>query len=297
MTLRRPSKRLFLTYAIAIIFGVVLVSWEAVEFQRQKASFQWPTASGTMVESSRVFVPGNDAHYRADVTYNYKVNGTSYVSHRISLFSRDLSSYDSINEAFVANHRAGTAVDVYYDPRNPANAVLIPGPDETFNKFEIGSGVLVIIIAIFGLIRSIPRHRRIAELMNAPDAATRTMHLQASDIKKGANAFLGNSGLAFLFLIVAVLLLLGPWLQHPAVLLEAPHPMSRGLMLWGIGCLAGMVFFIIRALKKGRPAACPLCNCLLSTTTVSTGICPDCKTRIIFEDRNPPAETSAAKHH
>jgi hypothetical protein len=296
MTHRRSSKHLYVIYAVGIVFGAAIISWEAFQLHRQKASFQWPTTSGTIVECTRVFMSGRDAHYRADVTYNYKVNGTSYVSHRISLFSRDLSSYDDINEAFVANHPAGTAVDVYYKPTNPSNAVLIPGPDETFNKFEIGGMTVVIITAILGLIRQIPRDRQLAGLLSAPDAATRTLHLRASDIQKGMHAFMCYAILAFFLSILAIGLLLGPWLQHPAVLLEAPHPMNRRLLIWGIGSLVAAVFFIMLAIKKGRPAECPLCGSLLNQTKVLDTRCPDCKTRIIFDDQNPPPVIDKAKH-
>jgi hypothetical protein len=289
MTHRRPSRVFYAIYTSAIVFGAAIISWEAFQLHRQKASFQWPTASGTIVECSRVLVGGRDAHYRVDCTYNYKVNGTSYVSHRISLFSRDLSSYDSINEPFVANHPAGTAVDVYYKPTDPSNAVLIPGPDETSNKFAIGAMAVAMVIAILGIIRRIPRDRRLAALLNAPDAATRTMHLRASDIQKGMHTFMCYAVLAFFLSLLSVVLLLGPWLQHPAVLLEASHPMDRRLLIWGIGSLVAAVLLLILAIKKGRPAECPLCGSLLNQVKASNPICPDCRTRIIFDDQNPPA--------
>jgi hypothetical protein len=160
----------------------------------------------------------------------------------------------------------------------------------------IGSAALVMTIAIPGIIRQFRRRRRLTGLLSAPDAATRTMHLRASDIQKGMNTFLCYAGVAFLFMILAIGLLLGPWLQHPAVLLEAPHPMNRHFLIWGIGSLVAAVLLLILAIKKGRPAECPLCGSLLNQVKVSNAICPNCKTRIIFDDQNPPPVADKAKH-
>ena len=283
MTERRPSRSLFVMYACAIAAGAAIICWSAIVFHTQNASFHWPTVSGTIVQSERVFVEGGrDSHYRADMTYNYKVNGKSYTSHRISLWSRDLSSYDSINGVFVKNHLPGTSVDVYYEPTRPEHAVLIPGPDETFIEFEMGSGALVMILAIPLIIRQIPRRRRMTELLNAPDAATRTMHLQSSDVQNGSNAFGRNVAVAFFFAVLAMGLLLSQWLDHPAVLLEKPNRMNPGMVIGGIGCLFGTAFFVRRAIKKGRSAECPLCRTYLNEAAVSASRCPGCGTRIVF---------------
>lgn len=294
MTQNRPSRTLFVVYACAIVTGAALVCWQTIVFHQQKASFQWPTVSGTIVQSERIYVPSDhNSHYRVEITYNYKVKGTSYVSHRISLFSRDLSSYDDISESFVANHRPGTSVEIYYEPSRPENAVLIPGPDETFSEFELGVGLIAIIGSIFAIIRLIPRRRRLAALLNAPDAATRTMHLRMDDIDKGTTAFVRNVGAALLFTVAAMAFLLAPWMQHPAVLLERPHPKNPWLMIAGIGCVLVVIFFVRRALKKGRSAECPLCGTFLNKTVFSTNECPGCRTRIIFEDENPRTVSSS----
>jgi hypothetical protein len=271
-------------YALAIVVGAGIICWAASVFHTQKASLQWPKVSGTIVQSERPLVGGGrNAHYRADVTYSYKVNGTHYVSSQISLWSRDLSSYNTINEPFVANHRPGTAVDVYFEPSHPENAVLIPGPDEGAAKFEIGAGAAVMIMAMFEIIRLIPRRRRMVELLNAPDAETRTQHLRRSEIEAGTTAFVRHAGMAFLFTIVAMLLLLGRWLNGPPALQPRQNPEQ---LLWGLGCIAGAVFFVVRGLKKGRSAECPLCGTFLNKEALSSSICPGCKTRIVFEDKN-----------
>lgn len=293
MTERRPSYALIVFYAIAIAFGAAIICWQATVLQQQKASFHWPTVSGTMIQCERIYVPGRDSHYRADVTYHYMVKGMRYTSHQISLWSRDLSSYDSISKAFVANHGAGTSVDVYYDPEQPGNAVLIPGPDEKFNEMMMGMGGLAIVGSIAGIIRGLPRRHRMAALLNAPDAQTRTIRLRRIDIEKGTRAFLGNVGIGFVFAIVAMGLLLGPLQNGPAVLLEESHRTNPWLLIGGAGCLLGAALFFMRAVRKGRGAACPLCGDFLNKTVFSTGECPGCKTRIIFEDKNPRTVSSS----
>lgn len=262
----------------------------AILLHIQNASYHWPTVSGKIVQSERVFVDGGrDSHYRADMSYSYQVNGKKYTSDRISLWSRNLSSYDSINGVFVKNHPPGTSVDVYYEPTRPEHAVLIPGPDETFIKFEMSGGALMMIVAIPLIIREMRRRRRLTVLLNAPDAATRTIQLRASDVEKGMIAYGLYVPLTLLCIVPAMILLASPWMADPAVLMEKVQPAKRGLIIWGIGCALAFLFFLMRGTKKGRSAECPLCRCFFNKTIFSTRICPDCKTRIVFEDKTPPA--------
>lgn len=61
--------------------------------------------------------------YGADVRYEYEVGGRRYTSERIAL-ANVASSDRSAAEGLVARYAEGTAVEVSFDPDDPASAVL-----------------------------------------------------------------------------------------------------------------------------------------------------------------------------
>ena len=150
---------------IAILLCAGYSGWFSVTLNKENASLHWSTVSGTISQSDRVIFPtGGDigSRYIADVAYTYKINGTRYVSHQISLWSRDLRESDDLNAEFVSRHPVGSAVEVYYDPKNPANAVLIPGADKRDLPTIVGGGILFIFVVVVLLGRIRKRWRQSA---------------------------------------------------------------------------------------------------------------------------------------
>jgi len=294
MTEIRPSRAIYLFYGIATVLGAAMICWQAAVLQKQEASFHWPVATGTILQSTRTYVSGSDSHYRADVFYSYKVDGTRYVSHQISLWSADLSSYDT--QGFVASHPEGSETTVYYDPKHPGNAVLIPGADEKENEFVMAMGGLAIIGSIGGIFRRLKRQPRLYALLNAPDAQTRTIELRKSDIESGINYFVTNVLVAGGFLMAGVVFLLVPFLSAPTFLLEAPARHSNSWQLFaGVGSLAGCAIFLARGMRQSRGAQCPLCGNMLNKKVFTTAKCDECGTRIIFKDVNLPSGEAAPR--
>ena len=82
---------------------------------------------------------GRNSYYNVSVSYAYIINGRRFVESRIALWNRDLHGSGGRVHDFVAIHPVRAAVDVFYDPEHPENAVLIPGPD----RGEQPSGHLV----------------------------------------------------------------------------------------------------------------------------------------------------------
>ncbi|MBW8863400.1 MAG: DUF3592 domain-containing protein, partial [Verrucomicrobia bacterium] len=186
MSPKQPSQGIKVVYVVGLLFGIGIICWQAAQLQREKASLLWPMVTGKILASELVYVSSHD---RADVTYNYVVNGTRQVSHQISLWSSDLSSYGSITRAFVANHTNGAPVDVYYDPGQPENAVLIPGTDENMHWLLMGMGGFSAFTSIFGLIARLRKEPRLHALLNDPAAETRTITMNKADIIRGSSAF------------------------------------------------------------------------------------------------------------
>ncbi len=294
MTQRRPTKAFYVLYSIGTFCGAAIIYWQIHSLQKQKASYQWPTTTGTVLQATREYMPGRDSHYRANIAYDYKVNETRYMSRRLSLWSPDLSSYNILNKEFVASHPAGTTVTVYYDPTQPSNAVLIPGANENENKLQMGLGGIALIAGICGIIFRFRREPKLVALLNSPDAKLRTIEMRKMDIERGVNAFVANYLVAFVFLMFAVVLLLSPLLRGPAILLEAPSRNSSPSFIWGILCAAGFVVFLIRGMRKARSAECPLCGNLLNKKVYSTCRCNQCGTRIIFDGRKSEVDPATA---
>jgi hypothetical protein len=133
-----------------LVVAVGMILYATTSLRRDRPSLHWPIVPGVMMQVELHHHPR--LHDYVQATYSYIVNGTRYVSHQIRLWNPDLSrDYDA--KPFAEAHPANSSIDVYYDPRNPENAVLIPGADESGCKALIrgGSigGFLVILLVIW----------------------------------------------------------------------------------------------------------------------------------------------------
>lgn len=109
--------------------GVVLVVFGVYTRVQSLRSRSWPTAPGVItesrVESSRKR-EGQWSHV-ARIRYRYAVNGKTYDGDTIS-YAKGLFDGASVQ---VSRYPQGSAVGVYYDPKDPASAVLDPGAGPT----------------------------------------------------------------------------------------------------------------------------------------------------------------------
>ncbi|MCI0396561.1 MAG: DUF3592 domain-containing protein [Chloroflexi bacterium] len=108
--------------------GIGLSIWGWNILQNARASTAWPTAQGQVV-SSEVTVStsseGGDS-YNPQVTFVYAVNDQQYQDDTIKFGE---TSYGNRNRAqeVADKYPVGATVTVYYDPSDPATAVLEPG--------------------------------------------------------------------------------------------------------------------------------------------------------------------------
>lgn len=109
---------------VAFAIGVVIYVIQFRQGLRADASKKWPTASGTVTTSALEKSPDARRRYRIELQYSYRVNGTDFQSNRIFWGGHEgrEKQMASVAEAYPA----GCKVRVYYDPRNPAEAVLDP---------------------------------------------------------------------------------------------------------------------------------------------------------------------------
>lgn len=146
---------------LAIIAGAALTIFGVLFLIEGNASRSWPTVEGDV---RGIFVRSHTSDsgsrsYTYEVTYDYVVNDQRYNSDRYSLGEGSTASNRYNNEADAradgrAQYPASSAITVYYDPEDPASAVLRPGANwGTYMPLLMGllfiiSGVAFIILIV-----------------------------------------------------------------------------------------------------------------------------------------------------
>ena len=114
---------ILLLLALATILPVVGLP----KYLRAKKSSQWPSTPGTITYSHiRVVRIRRSRGYLGDIQYRYRVGATDYVGSRMSFARNHVAAAEAWQNALAA-YPVGKTVPVYYDPQNPASAVLEPG--------------------------------------------------------------------------------------------------------------------------------------------------------------------------
>jgi len=117
-----------ITGGMIIVVGILIS-----DIPRMVVSRGWPTTDGTILYHR--FVGRKSAEYNGNhdtnidvyiidvyIRYQYSVNGITYTS--LSLNSIDTPFYPS---SYASQYPVGKDVIVYYNPKNPSDAVLEPG--------------------------------------------------------------------------------------------------------------------------------------------------------------------------
>jgi len=120
--------------AFGLIFagiGLFALFRGLVHLRTSRASRDWPSVTGEVVVATvEVSVSsdedGTSRSYAPRVVYKYAVAGQGYTSDQIIIGSTLQYPSRARAEAKLA-YRSGQQVAVYYDPGNPARAVLEPG--------------------------------------------------------------------------------------------------------------------------------------------------------------------------
>ena len=140
--------------AIILLFSVVviIIGFLISDIPRMIVSQGWPTTGGTIL--SNRFSGVTIKEYDGDVyttsgvyiRYEYSVDGISYES--LSINSIDTPFYPS---SYANRYPVGKNIIVYYNPNNPAEAVLEPGFVDILKAFGGFSG-LFFVLGIFFII-------------------------------------------------------------------------------------------------------------------------------------------------
>ena len=138
----------------ATIIGAMIMAYGFLTIFRSRKTRTWPTVEGTIIASGIVKKMGssspgstnvtNNDTYKAEIAYEYEVDGRRYVSNRVHLLDISSSNY-SRAESIQSRYKTGAPVRVYYSPKNPEQALLEPGGSSGgWLPILVGTGFVVI---------------------------------------------------------------------------------------------------------------------------------------------------------
>lgn len=144
-----------LAFIFVTLAGAALIVVSILQKNKaKKAAETWLPASGTILSSrvethrSRDSKGNTRVSYRPVVNYQYHVMGQSFDGNRIGFSS---GSYGSAKaEKLIASYPEGAQVNVFYDPSDPAKAVL-ETKDLSGSTLTI-VGVILLVLGVFGLV-------------------------------------------------------------------------------------------------------------------------------------------------
>ena len=153
--------------AITGVFAgfVVVTVWRQLDAQRRFESTMGVVVSSRVKSHS----DSDGTTYSADIRYRYTVAGQEYTSSGYS-FGEMSSSGGGYSRSLVDRHPPGKRVTVYYDPENPANAVLateVP-PMMWFLSLFLQPFILVGVGLVGALVVGAVRRRRIRAFLAEP---------------------------------------------------------------------------------------------------------------------------------
>jgi hypothetical protein len=139
---------------LILLCGAGLIFYALRSRKKAEASQGWPGTSGQISRSevkrsASSDDDGNTSYsYSPVVEYTYQVGGQAFSSRRMVFGAVKGYSSPAKAEKELARHPAGATVTVYYNPENPAEAVL----ERTaggFNAMLIG-GIICLVIGLCG---------------------------------------------------------------------------------------------------------------------------------------------------
>jgi hypothetical protein len=124
----QPGRR-HMMIAAGLIIAMIVIAFSLPKSLEARASANWPSVPGTVVEVHFAREPVDRKDPPPEFRYRYTVNGVTYEGQRLELLN-DLTKYNA--PKYLDSYKKDSPVTVYYSPRNPARAVLIPGlqPDQ-----------------------------------------------------------------------------------------------------------------------------------------------------------------------
>ncbi len=144
---------------ILIAAGGLLTVYALCLIRRAVKAKQWHRAQGSVISSKidEMNHMGSDADVavRANIQYQYTVNGTTYRSKRVFFGDMLRSSVYSRANRYLAKYPVDAKVNVYYDLHKPRQAVLEPGVKPGV-VFVLCFGCLLLAVGVYLMSANVP---------------------------------------------------------------------------------------------------------------------------------------------
>ncbi|MGE5223389.1 MAG: DUF3592 domain-containing protein [Omnitrophica WOR_2 bacterium] len=147
---------IYIFFCLFLAAGLTMLGWSLPGFIQAKSSQSWPSIPARItfseIEEDRSI--GLDALilYRPDIHYTYEVGGQIYTSRQLSVI--DVSTPDKTTARdTVGNYPVGKPAYAYYNPKNPTQAVLVPGLSPgVWVPLEIGGSFTAVGLVFFTIL-------------------------------------------------------------------------------------------------------------------------------------------------
>ncbi len=131
-----------------VIFGTFLLRHAVHKYRKALESQNWPTVQGILVKvhlwGKRLVNSEMQAANKLAVEYEYTVQENKYTGISVTFYT--LMYPETFN--FAEDHPENSSVDVFYNPSNPSESVLIPGLRKDKPYSDLILAVLTIIIGV-----------------------------------------------------------------------------------------------------------------------------------------------------
>ena len=140
----------FVFGAIFSAVGIGIVVYGLWNLQRAGRSADWPAVRGVITSSTIRRLPSGgkgrsrSSNYKARIEYEYTVDGVALSGDRVSFEDASRNSGGQAR-AIAGRYPVGTEVAVYYDPDDPATAVLQPGTYRSNRVLPWAGGIFAVI--------------------------------------------------------------------------------------------------------------------------------------------------------
>ena len=106
--------------------GIALIAYTFRNFVKDLESRRWPVVEGQVRSIRKTHSYRGIRHVQ--LAYEYSVNGRGYVGRRYSFgWPAGLAGAAKV-DTLVRTHPSGSQLPIHYNPRKPAQALLVPGP-------------------------------------------------------------------------------------------------------------------------------------------------------------------------
>ncbi|MDD5393582.1 MAG: DUF3592 domain-containing protein [Thiothrix sp.] len=128
-----------------VLLGVLFIFLAKRNAKRAEESLTWPSVRGTITSSMLASFDSDDSPttYQPKVEYEYTVANQPYTGKRIA-FGVAGSGNEAAARKVVVQYAIGSAVEVFYNPAKPSDAVLERSAAASNKVFWIMGGVFTV---------------------------------------------------------------------------------------------------------------------------------------------------------